>query len=191
LINFSHPNGKHQFIDVYCILVTLNRNPVPSQRLPPTEISRTLQKSDRTLLPSRTTLKHRCSTEELSTELGAPLESSRNLFTDLQKTYLWIVWFMIIIMMCGVCRVYWSCAGQHACNHNAIYKSMHIVRIFEINKCAFRNSWKDWIYLCLINTEYWHCAIASFLLQSTLAYIQKKVYFYIIVRSDNRAVICN
>ncbi|XP_065899895.1 uncharacterized protein [Dysidea avara] len=64
-------------------------NPVPSQRLPPSEISRTLQKSDRTLLPSRTTLKQRKSSEELSTKLGAPLETSSHLFTDLQNTYLY------------------------------------------------------------------------------------------------------
>ncbi|XP_065899891.1 uncharacterized protein [Dysidea avara] len=60
-------------------------NPVASQRVHPSEISRALQKSDRTLLPSRATLKD---SEEMFTTLGASLDTSSHIFTDLQNTYL-------------------------------------------------------------------------------------------------------
>lgn len=62
----------------------LCRNPVAGQRVHPSEISRALQKSDRTLLPSRATLKD---SEELSTTLGASLDTSSHIFADLQSTY--------------------------------------------------------------------------------------------------------
>jgi len=62
-----------------------NRNPVPRQRIDPYEISRTLQKSDRILLPDTTAASD---SEELSTTLGASLDTSSHIFSDLQNTYL-------------------------------------------------------------------------------------------------------
>lgn len=66
-----------------------DRNPIANKRTVPSELSRTLQKSDRTLLPSKATLKgSEEQAEELSTTLGAPLNTSSQLFADLQNTYL-------------------------------------------------------------------------------------------------------
>ena len=64
------------------------RDPVPNKRINPCEISRTLQKSDRALLPSPTAPSD---LEELSTTLGASLDTSSHIFTDLQNTYLHII----------------------------------------------------------------------------------------------------
>ena len=68
----------------YAAIFVVCRNPVAGQRVHPSEISRALQKSDRTLLPSRATLKD---SEELSTTLGASLDTSSHIFADLQGTY--------------------------------------------------------------------------------------------------------
>ena len=61
--------------------ISCYRNPVPSKRAKPYEISRTLQESDGTLLSSS-------DSEEMSTHLGAPLNTSRHIFTELQNTYM-------------------------------------------------------------------------------------------------------
>ena len=61
------------------------RNPVPNERISPSELSRTLQKSDRTLLPSSVAPGD---LEELSTSLGAALDTSSQVFTDLQNAYM-------------------------------------------------------------------------------------------------------
>ncbi|XP_065899848.1 ephrin type-B receptor 1-B-like [Dysidea avara] len=60
-------------------------NPVPNKRIDPSELSRTLQKSDRTLLPSSIAPND---SEELSTKLGASLETNSQLYTDLQNAYI-------------------------------------------------------------------------------------------------------
>jgi len=61
------------------------RNPVANKRVDPSELSRTLQKSDRTLLASSVAASD---PEELSTQLGASLDTSTQVFTDLQNTYM-------------------------------------------------------------------------------------------------------
>ena len=58
---------------------------MPRQRIDPCEISRMLQKSDRILLPDTTASS---GSEELSTTLGAPLDTSSHIYGDLQATYL-------------------------------------------------------------------------------------------------------
>ena len=58
---------------------------MPNKRIDPSELSRTLQKSDRTLLPSSIAPND---SEELSTKLGASLETNSQLYTDLQNAYI-------------------------------------------------------------------------------------------------------
>ena len=57
----------------------LCRHPVANQRIRPSEIFRTLQKSDRILMPE--------DAEERSTMLGDSLSTSSQLYLDLQKAY--------------------------------------------------------------------------------------------------------
>ncbi|XP_065899854.1 ephrin type-A receptor 4a-like [Dysidea avara] len=59
-------------------------NPLPNRRIDPCEILRTLQKSDRTLLPHAMTPSD---SEELFTTLGESLDTSHHIFIDLQNTY--------------------------------------------------------------------------------------------------------
>ena len=63
----------------------INRHPVAKQRIDSSAIVNLLQKSDRTLLPGTISAKDN---EELSTTLGDPLDTSSNLYQDLQNTYL-------------------------------------------------------------------------------------------------------
>ena len=65
----------------YISFTSCYRNPVPSKRVKPYEISRTLQESDGTLLSSS-------DSDEMCTHLGAPLNTSRHMFTELQNTYM-------------------------------------------------------------------------------------------------------
>jgi len=69
---FSH---KYYYIGLYY------RDPIPNKRINPCEIARTLQKSDRALLPSSTSFAP-SDLEELSTTLGASLDTSSHLFAD-------------------------------------------------------------------------------------------------------------
>ena len=61
------------------------RHPVANQRIDCSAIVNLLQKSDRILLPGTISAKEN---EELSTMLGDPLDTSSNLYQDLQNTYL-------------------------------------------------------------------------------------------------------
>ena len=63
----------------------VNRHPVAKQRIDSSTIVKTLQQSDRELLPGTVSAKDN---EELSTTLGDPLSASSNLYQDLQNTYL-------------------------------------------------------------------------------------------------------
>ena len=61
------------------------RHPVANQRIDSSAIVNLLQKSDRTLLPGTISAQEN---EELSTTLGDPLDTSSNLYQDLQNIYL-------------------------------------------------------------------------------------------------------
>ena len=63
----------------------VNRHPVANQWINSSTIFKLLQKSDRTLLPGTISAKDN---EELSTTLGDPLDTSVNLYQELQNTYL-------------------------------------------------------------------------------------------------------
>ena len=65
------------------MIIIFCRHPVANQRINSSDVLRTLEKSDRILLPS--TAGDR---EELSAKLGDPLSASSELYLDLQKTYL-------------------------------------------------------------------------------------------------------
>ena len=67
-------------MSVFC-----HRHPVASKRIDSSSIVKTLQKSDRALLPSTISAKDN---EELFTKLGDPLTTSSNLYQGLQNTYL-------------------------------------------------------------------------------------------------------
>ena len=56
-----------------------------NKRIDSSSIVKTLQKSDRVLLPGTISAKDN---EELSTKLGDPLSTSSNLYQALQNTYL-------------------------------------------------------------------------------------------------------
>ena len=60
-----------------------SRHPVANQRINSSDVLRTLEKSDRILLPSVAT-----DSEENNAKLGDPLSASSELYLDLQKTYL-------------------------------------------------------------------------------------------------------
>ena len=75
----------HVHVSYSYVKLFYNRNPVPNQRIDPREVSRTLQKSDRMLLFSSTAANN---DEETSTQLGAPLDTSIHIFSDLQNVYL-------------------------------------------------------------------------------------------------------
>ena len=62
-----------------------HRHPVANKRINSSSIVKTLQKSDRVLLPGTISAKDN---EELSTKLGNPLATSNNLYRGLQNTYL-------------------------------------------------------------------------------------------------------
>ena len=61
------------------------RHPVANERVNSNSIVKTLQKSDRALLPGTISAKD---SEELSTTLGDPLTTGSNLYQGLQNTYL-------------------------------------------------------------------------------------------------------
>ena len=56
-----------------------------NKRIDSSSIVKTLQKSDRALLPGKISIKDN---EELSTTLGDPLNTSNDLYQALQNTYL-------------------------------------------------------------------------------------------------------
>ena len=61
------------------------RHPVANKRIDSSSIVKTLQRSDRALLPGAISAKDN---EELSTKLGDPLATSNDLYQGLQNTYL-------------------------------------------------------------------------------------------------------
>ena len=61
------------------------RHPVANKRVDSSSIFKTLQKSDRALLPGMISAKD---SEELSTTLDDPLATGSNLYQGLQNTYL-------------------------------------------------------------------------------------------------------
>ena len=63
----------------------ISRHPVAKQQIDSSVIVKTLQQSDRALLPGAISAKDN---EELSITLGDPLDTSSNLYQDLQNMYL-------------------------------------------------------------------------------------------------------
>jgi len=71
----------------YSYMCLILRHPTAKNRPTPVVISRTLQKSDRTLLTSSVEVTDDVTSESQSMMLGAPLTAGNQLYLDLQQKY--------------------------------------------------------------------------------------------------------